>query len=57
MAISVDPDQTLHSVTSDQGIHCLIRHVLPKRERLNEEEQQYLHQRKLKNETNNKIHY
>ena len=29
MANSVDPDQMLCSVTSDLGLHCLLRHVCP----------------------------
>ena len=30
MANSVDPDQMLHSVMSDLGLHCLCRLICPK---------------------------
>ena len=29
VANSVDPDQMQHSVASDLGLHCLLRHVFP----------------------------
>ena len=29
VANSVDPDQMLHSATSDLGLHCLLRPVSP----------------------------
>ena len=29
MANSIDPDQMPHSVVSDQGLHCLQRHICP----------------------------